>query len=90
MKMVWIMHDVVLTDEMQDLLDELGIVGVSRWSRMVAARRSPICNWGRSSSPCGSRAPLGSRSGSSSARTRHTPASGMACHTVPSSPHPAT
>ncbi len=35
MKMVWIMHDVVLTDEMQDLLDELGIVGVSRWSRMV-------------------------------------------------------
>ena len=35
MKMVWIMHDVVLTDEMQDLLDELGIVGVSRWNRMV-------------------------------------------------------
>ena len=35
MKMVWIMHDVVLTDEMQDLLNELGIVGVSRWNRMV-------------------------------------------------------
>ena len=35
MKMVWIMHDVVLTDEMQGLLDELGIVGVSRWNRMV-------------------------------------------------------
>ena len=35
MKMVWIMHDVVLTDEMQDLLDELGIVGFSRWNRMV-------------------------------------------------------
>ena len=35
MKMVWIMHDVVLTDEMQDLLNERGIVGVSRWNRMV-------------------------------------------------------
>ena len=35
MKMVWILHDVVLTDEMQDLLDDLGVVGVTRWNRMV-------------------------------------------------------
>jgi hypothetical protein len=35
MKAVWILHDIVLTDEVQDLLDELGIIGVSRWKRMT-------------------------------------------------------
>ena len=35
MKMVWMMHDIVVTEEIQDILDELGIVGVSRWKRMV-------------------------------------------------------
>ena len=35
MKAVWMMHDVVLTDEIQDLLDEMGIVGLSRWKRMT-------------------------------------------------------
>ena len=32
---VWMMHDIVLTDEIQGLLDELGIVGLSRWKRMT-------------------------------------------------------
>ena len=35
MKAVWILHDVVLTDEIQDLLDEMGLVGFSRWKRMT-------------------------------------------------------
>lgn len=35
MKAVWVMHDVVLTEEIQDLLDEMGIVGLSRWKRMT-------------------------------------------------------
>ena len=35
MKAVWMMHDIVLTDEIQGLLDELGIVGLSRWKRMT-------------------------------------------------------
>lgn len=35
MKAVWIMHDIVLGDEVQDLLDELGLIGVSRWPRMT-------------------------------------------------------
>ena len=35
MKAVWIMHDVVLEDDVQDLLDELGVVGFSRWKRMT-------------------------------------------------------
>ena len=35
MKAVWIMHDIVLGDEVQDLLDELGLIGVSRWKRMT-------------------------------------------------------
>ena len=35
MKAVWMMHDVVLADEIQDLLDELGIIGLSRWKRMT-------------------------------------------------------
>lgn len=35
MKMVWMMHDIVLTDEIQDILDELGIIGLSRWKRMT-------------------------------------------------------
>jgi hypothetical protein len=35
MKAVWILHDIVLTDEIQDLLDELGVVGFSRWKRMT-------------------------------------------------------
>ena len=35
MKAVWIMHDIVLTDEIQDILDELGVVGLSRWKRMT-------------------------------------------------------
>ena len=32
---VWMTHDIVLTDEIQGLLDELGIVGLSRWKRMT-------------------------------------------------------
>lgn len=40
MKVVWIMHDIVLTDEIQALLDELGIVGFSRWKRMTG--RGPL------------------------------------------------
>lgn len=35
MKAVWILHDIVLEDEIQDLLDEMGIVGLSRWKRMT-------------------------------------------------------
>ena len=35
MKAVWIMHDIVLTDEVQDILDDLGITGLSRWKRMT-------------------------------------------------------
>lgn len=35
MKAVWVMHDVVLADEIQDLLDEMGVVGFSRWPRMT-------------------------------------------------------
>lgn len=35
MKAVWIMHDVVLEDDVQELLDELGVVGFSRWKRMT-------------------------------------------------------
>ena len=35
MKAVWMMHDIVLTDEVQGILDELGVVGVSRWKRMT-------------------------------------------------------
>lgn len=35
MKMVWLMHDIVLTDEIQGILDELGIIGLSRWKRMT-------------------------------------------------------
>ncbi len=35
MKAVWILHDIVLTDEVQDILDEMGIVGLSRWKRMT-------------------------------------------------------
>ena len=32
---VWMMHDIVLTDEIQGILDEVGIVGLSRWKRMT-------------------------------------------------------
>ena len=35
MKAVWMMHDIVLSDEIQDLFDEMGIVGLSRWKRMT-------------------------------------------------------
>ena len=35
MKAVWMMYDIVLTDAIQDLLDELGIIGLSRWKRMT-------------------------------------------------------
>ena len=35
MKAVWILHDIVLTDEVQDILDEMGIIGLSRWKRMT-------------------------------------------------------
>ena len=35
MKMVWMMHDIVLTDEIQGILDELGVIGLSRWKRMT-------------------------------------------------------
>lgn len=35
MKAVWIMHDIVLSDDIQEVLDELGIVGLSRWKRMT-------------------------------------------------------
>ncbi len=35
MKMVWMMHDIVLTDDIQGILDELGIIGLSRWKRMT-------------------------------------------------------
>ncbi|NLG33967.1 MAG: hypothetical protein GX548_01295 [Lentisphaerae bacterium] len=35
MKVVWMMHDIVLTDDIQDILDELGIIGLSRWKRMT-------------------------------------------------------
>ena len=35
MKAVWMMHDIVLTDEIQEILDEIGIVGLSRWKRMT-------------------------------------------------------
>ena len=35
MVMVWLMHDIVLTDEIQRITDELGIVGFSRWKRMT-------------------------------------------------------
>lgn len=35
MKAVWLMHDIVLTDDIQRILDEMGIVGMSRWKRMT-------------------------------------------------------
>ena len=35
MKAVWIMHDIVLGNEIQDILDELGIIGLSCWRRMT-------------------------------------------------------
>ena len=35
MKAVWMMHDVVLVDGIQEILDEMGIVGLSRWKRMT-------------------------------------------------------
>ena len=35
MKAVWVMHDIVLEDEVQGILDEMGIVGMSRWKRMT-------------------------------------------------------
>ena len=35
MKAVWMMHDIVLSEEIQGILDELGIVGLSRWQRMI-------------------------------------------------------
>lgn len=35
MKAVWIMHDIVCTDEIQAVLDDLGVVGFSRWQRMT-------------------------------------------------------
>ena len=35
MKAVWMMHDIALTDEIQGVLDEMGIVGASRWKRMT-------------------------------------------------------
>jgi hypothetical protein len=35
MKMVWMLHDIVLCDEVQDILDELGIIGVTRWPRLT-------------------------------------------------------
>ncbi len=35
MKMVWMLHDIVLSDEIQGILDEMGIVGLSRWKRMT-------------------------------------------------------
>ncbi len=35
MKAVWILHDIVLTEDVQDLLDEMGVVGFSRWKRMT-------------------------------------------------------
>ena len=35
MKMVWILHDIVLTDEIQNILDELGVIGVTRWPRLA-------------------------------------------------------
>ena len=35
MKAVWMMYDIVLTDEIQGILDEIGIVGLSRWKRMT-------------------------------------------------------
>ena len=35
MKAVWVMHDIVLTEEIQALFDEMGIVGLSRWKRMT-------------------------------------------------------
>ena len=35
MKAVWMMHDIVLTDDIQGILDELGIIGLSRWKRMT-------------------------------------------------------
>ena len=35
MKAVWIMHDIVLSEDIQDVLDEMGIVGLSRWKRMT-------------------------------------------------------
>ena len=36
MKAVWMMHDIVLTEEIQGILDEMGIGGMSRWKRMTA------------------------------------------------------
>lgn len=35
MKAVWMMYDIVLNDEVQDIVDEMGIVGMSRWKRMT-------------------------------------------------------
>ena len=35
MKAVWMMHDIVLTDAIQEILDDIGIVGLSRWKRMT-------------------------------------------------------
>ena len=35
MKMVWMLHDIVLSDEIQNILDELGVIGVTRWPRLA-------------------------------------------------------
>ena len=35
MKMVWMLHDIVLSEEIQDILDELGIIGITRWPRLA-------------------------------------------------------
>lgn len=35
MKAIWIMHDIALTEDIQRLLEDEGVVGVSRWPRMV-------------------------------------------------------
>ena len=35
MKMVWMLHDIVLTDEIRNILDELGVIGVTRWPRLA-------------------------------------------------------
>ncbi len=40
MKAVWVMHDIVLADAVQDILDEMGVVGFSRWKRMTG--RGPV------------------------------------------------
>ena len=35
MKMVWILHDIVLSEEIQNILDEMGVIGVTRWPRLA-------------------------------------------------------